>query len=118
MAQVAIEIARSEGKPQASFEPDPAEVTTQDNAFWVNNDKEPHLQTPLDQYGKMVKGVWLNFEIPTDSSSSGVAFFDTDKTILGSQSNPVDAPYPNTQLSTAEGHENERGSATVTACKQ
>src|SRR2546429_9523901 len=91
MAQVAIEIARSEGKPQASFEPDPAEVTTQDNAFWVNNDNEPHLPTPLDQNGKMLTAVWLNYEIPSESSSSGLAFFNPDKMQIRTPRNPVKA---------------------------
>ena len=115
MAQVAIEITRGEGETQASFQPDPAEVTTQDNAFWANNDEEPHLPTPLDQNGKIVTGVWLNYEIPAESSSSGVAFFNPDKTILGSQSNPVKAPYTITYVCAVKGHENERGRITVTA---
>jgi len=115
MAQVAIEITRSEGESQASFQPDPAEVTTQDNAFWVNNDKEPHLPTPLNQNGEKVKGFWLSYEVPADSSSSGVAFFDPDKTILGSESNPVPAPYTITYVCDVKGHENERGRITVTA---
>jgi hypothetical protein len=115
MGQVTIEITRSKGQAQASFQPDPAQATTQDNAFFVNNDTEPHLPTPLDKNGNMVKGVWLNYEIPGDSSSSGLAFFDPDKTILGSQKEPVKAPYTITYGCAVAGHENERGRITVTA---
>ena len=46
MAQVDVQITRGEGQTQASFPP--AEVTSLDNLFWVNNDEvsEGHQPTP------------------------------------------------------------------------
>ena len=83
MAQVTIEITRDD-KGQVVFKPNPADVTTQDNVFWVNNDTEPHLPTRTDGTGPDQK--WMNYEIPPDASSSGVVFFDPD-TITGK--NPI-----------------------------
>jgi plastocyanin len=79
MAQVTIEITRDD-KGQVVFNPSPAEVTTQDNVFWVNTDTEPHLPTRTDITGPDQQ--WMNYEIPPDASSSGVVFFDPD-TITG-----------------------------------
>jgi len=45
MAQVDVQITRGEGQTQASFPP--AEVTSLDNLFWVNNDEvSGHQPTP------------------------------------------------------------------------
>ena len=45
MAQIDVQITRGEGQTQASFEP--AEVTSLDNLFWVNNDEvSGHQPTP------------------------------------------------------------------------
>ena len=47
MGQVMIEITKGEGQAQASFEPNPAEATSLDNLFWVNNDEASgHQPTP------------------------------------------------------------------------
>ena len=85
MAQVTIEIIRGEGGAQASFQPNPAEATTQDNVFWINNDTEPHLPTRTDGTGP--DQIWMKYQIPPEASSSGVAFFAKDP-ITGKQ-----APY-------------------------
>ena len=76
MAQVTIEIIRGEGEAQASFHPNPADATTQDNVFWVNEDTEPHLPTRTNGTGP--DQIWMKYQIPPDASSSGVTFFNPD----------------------------------------
>ena len=115
MAQIEIEINRDEGAADARFEPKNQPATTRDNAFWINNDTQPHKPTPLDKNGNPLEGIWLNDEIPAGSPSSGIVFFNPDKTILGSPSNPVNVPYTITYACAVEGHENERGTIKVTA---
>ena len=115
MAQIAIEIKRDAGAANARFEPENQSATSQDNAFWINNDTQPHKPTPLDKNGNPLEGVWLNDEIPPESSSSGIVFFNPDMTILGSPSNPVKAPYTITYGCAVEGHDNEKGTITVTS---
>ena len=115
MAQIDIEIKRDAGAANARFEPENQPATTQDNAFWINYDTQPHKPTPLDKNGNLIEDFWLNDEIPPRSSSSGIVFFNPDKTILGSTSNPVKAPYTITYVCAVEGHENEKGTITVTA---
>ena len=109
MAQIKIVIKRTQGT--VIFEPNTAEVTAQDNAFWQNNDSEAHKPTPLDKNGNMVQGVWLNYQIPPASSSSGVAFFNPDKTFIGSEANPQNAPYTINYVCAL--HTTEKGSIRV-----
>ena len=103
MGQVMIEITKGE----ASFQPDPAQVTTQDNVFWVNNTGEEHWPTRTD--GKGPDQIWMKNQIPPEASSSGVAFFAQD-VITGKQ-----LPYTVEYFCAAHPFRaNERGKIQVT----
>lgn len=106
MAQVPIEITRGVGKTTASFQPDPAEATTQDIVFWVNRDTEPHKPT---RTGTTPDQAWMKFQIPPDASSSGVVFFNPDK--ITNQKPPYTVEY----FCAVEGHEEEKGTIKITS---
>src|SRR5215510_8497777 len=107
MAQVPIEITRGEGETLASFDPDPAEVTTQDIVFWINNDTKPHR--PMRTDGTGPAQIWMSYQIPPGASSSGVTFFNPDK--ITTQKPPYTVEY----FCAVEGHEGETGTIKVTS---
>ena len=102
MAQVMVEITRGEGQTQASFQP--AEVTSLDNLFWVNNDvvsghqPTPSLSNPT---------AWMPEPIPVKlpdqpaPTSRGIAFGK--------------GQYEITYFCAVKGHEEEKGTIKVTS---
>lgn len=77
MGQVKVEITRSEGQAQASFEPNPAPATSLDDLFWVNNDETSgHQPTP----SLANPTAWMDSPIPVKlpgqpaPQSRGIAF--------------------------------------------
>lgn len=102
MPQVSVEITRGEGQKQASFEP--AEVTSLDNLFWVNNDEvsghqpTPSLSNPT---------AWMPEPIPVKlpdqpaPTSRGMAF--------------AAGKYEITYFCVVNGHEGEKGTIKVTS---
>jgi len=107
MAQVTIEITRGKGQAQASFQPNPAKATTQDNVFWVNHDTAPHLPTRTDGTGS--DQIWMKYQIPPEASSSGVAFFAPD--VITKKQPPYTVEY----FCAIDGHEGEKGTIEVTS---
>ena len=105
MAQVTIEIKKNGA---TVFTPNRAQATTQDNVFWVNNTQEPHLPTRTDGTGP--DQAWMNYQIPPDASSSGVAFFTTD--VITKKKVPYTVEY---FCAVHPARANERGTIEVTS---
>ena len=77
MGQVMVEITRAQGQTQASFQPDPAVATSQDNLFWVNNDETSgHQPTPdlSDPTAWMEKPIPVKLPGQPAPQSRGLAF--------------------------------------------
>lgn len=102
MGQVDVQITRGEGQTQASFQP--AQVTSLDNLFWVNNDEvsghqpTPSLSNPT---------AWMPAPIPVKlrdepaPQSRGMAF--------------AKGQYEITYFCAVKGHEGEKGTIKVTS---
>jgi hypothetical protein len=102
MPQVNVEITRGPGQTQASFQP--AEVTSLDNLFWVNNDEvsghqpTPNLSTPTAWMPEPIPAKLPDQPAPT---SRGMAFAAGQYSI----------PY----FCAVKGHEKESGTIKVTS---
>lgn len=104
MAQVTVEITRGEGQAQASFQPNPAEATSLDNLFWVNNDETSgHQPTPSIANPT----AWMPEPIPAKLSgepaptSRGIAF--------------AEGTYEIQYFCAVAGHDGESGTIKVTS---
>lgn len=102
MAQVDVQITRGQGQTQASFPP--AEVTSLDNLFWVNNDEvSGHQPTP----SLTNPTAWMPEPIPVKlpdqpaPASRGMAF--------------AKGKYEITYFCAVKGHEEETGTIKVTS---